>query len=307
MAIFISMAFSCKENADQKNINSQGAEAQVVQMTRMVSTKSGLNLRNAPDSSAYKILTIPYRAKVFVVRKKISPVIIDEVSGHWAYVRYSENSAENTKMNQGWVFDAYLEDLKVSDCISLEDLDSHKIFYVNFPGVMGTSYYRDRFDFHSDKSGILHRAVESRGTVEAGEFPFQWKKKDTELELRFDNLTNHSICPECTKYDYDGPNTDLKKWAEEGEQCRKSCEQRYLNKYGKLKATFQVVMHIKAKDKNEADTKYEEIELDRREGKLPWEVKFLYSNWEKVIDINQNITNDQKVRFSCFTEEKMGS
>lgn len=282
---------------------SQKYDTMWVGQDMMVIPESGLNLRKDPGVDGEKLLTIPYDAIVHVNRFINEQVEINGVSGYWAYIEYEEGQ----KSTEGWVFDAYLGPVKITDCLSLDDLESQKLFYVNFISSTGTSYYRDRFDFYQDKTGTLHRAVESRGTIDAGEFPFRWEKKEKAVVLKFDDMENFLVCSECTEYEYDGPDTDLEEWGKLREECSHKCEARYLEKYGKTKALFSIEMVMTESVENQVNIGYHEKELDRLEGKDPWKVEFLYSSWKRNIDIRKDVPGNLEYKFSCFTTRKVGS
>jgi hypothetical protein len=105
-----------------------------------IDNKSGLNLRENPDTISKKILSIPYGELVFVCSGSTGSVDVDYNHGSWRYCYYKES--------QGYIFDGYLKLYKYQPYILIPN-NMHLIQEVNqgeeYIGVYSSDKYDDNF------------------------------------------------------------------------------------------------------------------------------------------------------------------
>ncbi len=270
---------------------------------KMVSSGSGLVLRESPSVNGEKIRTIPYRELVIIEKRKKDFVEISGVRGKWNRVRY--RYAEPGKFGgtthtsaEGWVFGAYLVDVKISKCLTIEEVESTPTFYLNVPHsfFLTDTYLHDRFEFHSDHTGIINKVVEGRGTADAANYSFYWKRVENHIELRTEPVAVPLVCPECDDLLY-GPDDKLLN------QCLNTCKEKALARYGKSDAKFIVNISITPRGSDEPKIQYTEEEMEP--GKEPWPVEFQNSSSKKVIDIFHEAASQDKLEYSCLTPERL--
>jgi len=91
------MLFAREEVKILQMIQSRNGEANP---TRYVDPPEGLILRDFPDRSGSKKVTIPKGSPVEIITAAPDRVVIDDIEGYWYYVKYNNY--------EGWVFGGYL-------------------------------------------------------------------------------------------------------------------------------------------------------------------------------------------------------
>ncbi|MDH5657380.1 MAG: SH3 domain-containing protein, partial [Spirochaetia bacterium] len=158
---------------------------------QMVTAKAGLNLRKEPSQDAEKIITIPYGTVVKIEKKQDEIIEIGGVKGRWAYVSIvTENPGKKPAVSPGWVFDAYLGEVRDVNCLSLDELEKTPEFYVN---ILDSSWYNENFHFKTDHTGVINTITEGRGTMDGASHPFKWKKTDDGVKIEV-TVSNRSTC-----------------------------------------------------------------------------------------------------------------
>ena len=78
---------------------------------KYVATKSGLNLRSAPNKSSKVLVLIPFGGKITVVKSDSKEIFLDGRYGKWVNVKYGNQ--------KGWVFDGFLCSFKPDTIIKV--------------------------------------------------------------------------------------------------------------------------------------------------------------------------------------------
>ncbi|MBN1500790.1 MAG: SH3 domain-containing protein, partial [Spirochaetes bacterium] len=75
--------------------------------TKWIGAISGLNMRENPDITSKKIVTIPFTEQITVLETKSEELFLAGEYGHWSKVKWNNY--------EGWVFSGLLKDFNVKE------------------------------------------------------------------------------------------------------------------------------------------------------------------------------------------------